>query len=70
MPKFHIVTHEILCKYAEVEAETREEAEKIAEDNGGTWLRLPTILERRVVRTHDHNEPHETAQQLEEMSGG
>ena len=57
--KYHIVVHEITCKYPEVEADTREEAEEIARSNGGTWLRLPLLLERKVVRTHGENEPHE-----------
>ena len=63
--KYHIVVHEIICKYTEIEADTREEAEEIARDNGGTWLRLPLLLERKVVRTHGEDEPHESQAQIE-----
>jgi|TARA_E500000318_G_scaffold96660_2_gene97138 hypothetical protein len=62
--KYHIVVHEITCKYTEVEAYTRKEAEEIARANGGTWLRLPLLLERKVVRTHDENEPHESPAEI------
>ena len=51
-------------QYTEVEADTREEAEEIARDNGGTWLRLPLLIERKVVRTHGEDEPHESPAEI------
>tara|TARA_R110002020_G_scaffold279681_1_gene495399 strand:+ start:2571 stop:2768 length:198 start_codon:yes stop_codon:yes gene_type:complete len=58
--KYHIVVHEITCKYLQIEAADECEAQALAKEDKGIWLRLPLLLERKIVRTHSEDVAHET----------
>ena len=56
--RFHIVTHEVVSYYTEVDAETEEEAKEVAMRKGGVWLRNPASIEHKIVKVMDERTPH------------
>ena len=67
MPKYHVLYHELVTKYISVTAESKEQAEMLACEDRGVWLRIPETTSHHCLCVWDSSVPHLSSEEIHEV---